>query len=276
QRTVAEVRRAFPRTAFLSHAAPSLMLSRNSADAQRRNLIRKQHVALERFVLNLQKRSKPRLEVDGDVAIVDEGQIELKRISSNGGARPSTTYVSTKPITNGQYRSFLEATNLPPPPTWTRPSYCLEYAPVVGVTWFEASAYAAWIGGNLPTESEWLQAAQGPDPGRRFATATGTIGSDLACYGRSFSNYAPEAATVHPPNAEGFYGLCGNTWDWCNSSWGAHRVIRGGGCMDAADFCAVDARYRNAPIDRDCTVGFRVKITHYSRDVVSVNQGEAK
>jgi hypothetical protein len=30
--------------------------------------------------------------------------------------------------------------------------------------------------------------------------------------------------------------------------------------MDAHAFCTTDTRYRNAPIDRDCCVGFRVKV----------------
>ena len=99
------------------------------------------------------------------------------------------------------------------------------------------------------------------DDSRRFATATGDIDRSVAHFDGPFIGGAPVGATTYRPTPEGYYGLCGNSWDWCASSWGPFRVIRGGGCMDVASFCAVQARYRNAPIDRDCSVGFRIKVT---------------
>ena len=133
-------------------------------------------------------------------------------------------------------------------------------APVVGINWFEASAYAAWAGGSLPTEEEWEYAAQGPDLHAEYATSSGCIGPDEAYYAQSFGAAAPLPARGFPPNPYGFFGMCGNTWDWCASLWGSHRVIRGGSYMDSASFCKIQARYRNAPVDRDCSVGFRLKL----------------
>jgi hypothetical protein len=199
------------------------------------------------------------LEVGGDAAIIRTGSLELRL-----RALPppqERTFVAIEPVTNRQYRGFVDATGYPEPPTWRRVAFCQDNAPVTGVNWFEATAFAAWVGGSLPTEGEWMAAACGTDGARRFATSNGSIDHAVACFDQPFGAGAPAPTIAHPPNPEGYYGLCGNTWDWCTSAAGAYRVIRGGGCMDAAAFCRIDTRYRNAPIDRDTCVGFRIKTT---------------
>lgn len=192
--------------------------------------------------------------------------MKLRRLPPMEKTLISNTFMSIFPVTNAQYMTFVEVTNYPAPPTWDRVAFRAKTAPVTGINWFEASAFASWIGGSLLTETDWEIAARGNDPRRVYATASGQIATNLAHFGQSFGTTAPEAATAYPPNAEGFYGMCGNVWDWCANPWGSHRAIRGGGCMDTPRFCAIGARYRNSPLDRDCSVGFRVKITIDSRN----------
>ena len=207
----------------------------------------------------LTRRGLGVLEAGGDAAIIRTGSLELRL-----RALPpphERTFVAMEPVTNKQYRGFVHATGYPEPPTWRRAAFCQGNAPVTGVNWFEAAAFAAWVGGSLPTEGEWTAAAWGTDGARRFATPNGSIDHAVAYFGQPFGTGAPAPTMTHPPNPEGYYGLCGNTWDWCASAAGGYRVIRGGGWMDTAVFCRIDTRYRNAPIDRDSCVGFRIKTT---------------
>jgi formylglycine-generating enzyme required for sulfatase activity len=132
--------------------------------------------------------------------------------------------------------------------------------PVVGVTWFEAALYAAWVGGGLPTESEWIRAATLLKPEVIFATATGDIDPQLAHYDSRLGDGCPVVATTFAATLGGFYGMCGNTWDWSDSGDAMYKVIKGGGYFDSALFCRIEARYRNSPLDRDCTVGFRISV----------------
>ena len=70
----------------------------------------------------------------------------------------SSYEISRYEITNAQYRAFIEATNRPTPrghnseETWADETLNNDTQPVVGVTWFDAQAFAEWIGGSLPTE----------------------------------------------------------------------------------------------------------------------------
>src|SRR5262245_54334219 len=73
--------------------------------------------------------------------------------------------IGRTPVTNAQYRPFLEAGGAAEPPWWRDPAFGAPDQPVVGITWLEACAYADWLGASaggrwrLPTEAEWERAA---------------------------------------------------------------------------------------------------------------------
>ena len=98
--------------------------------------------------------------------------------------------------------------------------------PVFGVSYYEALAYAQWVGGKIPTSEQWEKAARGID-GRAFAGGNLTPAerpSDPSLLGL-------ESPTTHEVTPFGCVGLTDTYWQWTASKESPRSVrliVKGG------------------------------------------------
>ncbi len=141
-------------------------------------------------------------------------------------------YIDQLEVANVQYLMFAASTGHKPPEFLELPSANSQRQPVVGVTWHDAAAYAAWAGAQLPSEAQWEKAARGTD-GRMYPWGNAPPTARLAALGSAGHEDAALPVGSLPDGASpyGCLDMSGNVWEWC-ADWfkvpGQQRVIRGG------------------------------------------------
>ena len=167
--------------------------------------------------------------------------------------------IARVPVTNEQYRVFVEATNHSPPSHWQdgRIPNGKELHPVVRVSWHDAVAFCTWAGVRLPSEAQWEKAARGTDgritpwgndePTREHCNFAGQVG-DTTPVGQ-----LPKGASPY-----GVLEMAGNVWEWTGSLHRPYpydpadgredshsdggRTLRGGSFLSDADGVRCAAR----------------------------------
>jgi iron(II)-dependent oxidoreductase len=189
----------------------------------------------------------------------------------------SDYYISRYPITNQEYREFVQCTGHRIPIHWQRGTFPAGTGkhPIANVSWQDADAFARWRGARLPSESEWEKAARGTDErpypwGSRFTEGE-------RC------NANNQVGTTTPvnefPDGRSFYELwdmAGNVYEWCQDFYddeyyksspatnpkgpdgGQERVVRGGCYIESRAALRTTHREGVGEVTTRDTIGFRI------------------
>jgi iron(II)-dependent oxidoreductase len=149
-------------------------------------------------------------------------------------------YIDQYPVTNEQFRKFLEATRYAPQDRlnflkdWKDGSYPAGWAnkPVTWVSLEDARAYARWAAKRLPHEWEWQLAAQGTD-GRVYPWGMAWDAGAVPVPDQSRTMRGPDDVDAHPSGASpfGVMDMVGNVWQWTDQFEDEHTraaIVRGG------------------------------------------------
>lgn len=176
---------------------------------------------------------------------------------------PTACHIARFPVTNADYQRFIEAggygdrrwwssagwsflqpgghpspfdnpdSPITHPSHWYHPAFNAPNQPVVGVSWYEASAYCAWLTNQghqanwlpvtdiirLPTSLEWERAARHTDT-RSYPWGENEPDTRRASYNQ-VGIHAPAPVGCFPAGvaACGALDLAGNVWEWTTTQW---------------------------------------------------------
>jgi len=123
--------------------------------------------------------------------------------------------ISRTPVTNAQYKQFVDATEHESPEHWENgkiPSG-KENHPVVWVSWHDAQAFCQWANVRLPTEAEWEKAARGTD-GRIYPWGNEEPDKSRTNFGDAVGDTTPVERYSDGVSPYGVVDMAGNVWEW--------------------------------------------------------------
>lgn len=185
------------------------------------------------------------------------------------------------PVTNGEYRLFLESAGYPEPAFWSEEMFSHPEKPVVGVSWHDAVAYCQWLSRSagktfrLPTEAERERAARGGLESKEYPWGD-ALPSERPYPGYDIEVGGPQRVGMNEPNGFGLYDMSEGVHEWCGDFYdaryyrispsrnpqgppsGKRRTSRGGSWRHHIKFSRCAARSSLPPLSQYADYGFRV------------------
>jgi dienelactone hydrolase len=151
---------------------------------------------------------------------------------------------------------FVDQTGQPGPSTWIGGDFPQGRGehPVSGVSWYEAAAYAEYVGMSVPTAAHWNVARGAFTPIIQWPQLGG-----FAAFA-PFTNFGGQGSVVVGSlagvTAFGAYDMPGNVREWCWNEAPRGRVVRGGSWED--NTYEFEHESQAPPMDRSAENGFRL------------------
>jgi iron(II)-dependent oxidoreductase len=237
----------------------------------------------------VQKRRLPRgrrLADPGMMVRFPGGTIEIGAAEQPRHVTLQAFWIDIMPVTNGDFMTFmgeggyatrevwseggwhwLKTSHVQMPQNWiwqdgTWWSRCmgrdtpLDFTcPVTHLSYYEADAFARFVGKRLPTEFEW-EAAAGWDPETqcRRQYPWGNMSPTPHVANLDQLGFGPAAVGAFPGNLSpvGCYGMIGDVWEWTDEA-----VLRGGSWATRAGAIRNSSRRLASPAARHVFNGFR-------------------
>ena len=157
-------------------------------------------------------------------------------------------------------KAFVDRTGLPGPRSWSGGSLPegKETHPVVGVSWYEASAYARWLGKELPSREQWWRAALG-DSGGAFPWGNDVKSAEIRA---NFGLVGTRPVGSYPLGVSPFgcFDMAGNVREWLREPTPepARRSVVGGSWEDPAYMFEISHTESFDPGYANNAIGFRL------------------
>lgn len=186
----------------------------------------KQHtVASEKWTLQWDSYSKELV-----MSSSQRKTITYKMVNVTAGSLQSGTVVNRFKIGSTEVTQLLWNTVLGKP---SNAEHTL--LPVTNVSWDDCEAFLSRLNEitgerfRLPEEYEWEFAAVGGNASRGYVFSGSNNLSEVTSCDQALHKVGSKT-----PNELGLYDMTGNVWEWCNTSIGGDKIMKGGGYFEAA------------------------------------------